>query len=115
MSKRNANDCVLDIKCPFPPDVLFVLLSLYSSPNPHIFGLHSALILTSELGSDWLPLHFCPSQIGVWNSQTGLNLTETSKDSSTNVTDSMANRTLIVTTILVRKHLHRCRERFGYF
>uniref|UniRef100_A0A673CA21 Glutamate receptor n=1 Tax=Sphaeramia orbicularis TaxID=375764 RepID=A0A673CA21_9TELE len=38
--------------------------------------------------------------IGVWNSQTGLNLTETNKDSSTNVTDSMANRTLIVTTIL---------------
>ncbi|XP_034557503.1 glutamate receptor ionotropic, kainate 1 [Notolabrus celidotus] len=39
-------------------------------------------------------------KIGVWNSQTGLNLTETNKDSSTNVTDSMANRTLIVTTIL---------------
>eukprot|EP00064_Thunnus_orientalis_P000026 superscaffoldBa00000001_g26 len=38
--------------------------------------------------------------IGVWNSQTGLNLTENNKDSSTNVTDSMANRTLIVTTIL---------------
>uniref|UniRef100_A0A8C5E5F1 Glutamate receptor n=1 Tax=Gouania willdenowi TaxID=441366 RepID=A0A8C5E5F1_GOUWI len=39
-------------------------------------------------------------QIGVWNSQTGLNVTEINKDSSTNVTDSMANRTLIVTTIL---------------
>ncbi|XP_077397178.1 glutamate receptor ionotropic, kainate 1 isoform X2 [Festucalex cinctus] len=39
-------------------------------------------------------------KIGVWNSQTGLNLTENNKDSSTNVTDSMANRTLIVTTIL---------------
>uniref|UniRef100_A0A3Q2SZD5 Glutamate receptor n=1 Tax=Fundulus heteroclitus TaxID=8078 RepID=A0A3Q2SZD5_FUNHE len=39
-------------------------------------------------------------KIGIWNSQTGLNLTETSRDSSTNVTDSMANRTLIVTTIL---------------
>ncbi|XP_077421917.1 glutamate receptor ionotropic, kainate 1 isoform X2 [Vanacampus margaritifer] len=39
-------------------------------------------------------------KIGVWNSQTGLNLTESNKDSSTNVTDSMANRTLIVTTIL---------------
>uniref|UniRef100_A0A3B5PWQ9 Glutamate receptor n=1 Tax=Xiphophorus maculatus TaxID=8083 RepID=A0A3B5PWQ9_XIPMA len=38
--------------------------------------------------------------IGIWNSQTGLNLTETNRDSSTNVTDSMANRTLIVTTIL---------------
>ncbi|XP_029372636.1 glutamate receptor ionotropic, kainate 1 isoform X3 [Echeneis naucrates] len=40
-------------------------------------------------------------KIGVWNSQTGLNLTDNNKDSSTNVTDSMANRTLIVTTILV--------------
>ncbi|KAF6724956.1 Glutamate receptor ionotropic, kainate 1 [Oryzias melastigma] len=39
-------------------------------------------------------------KIGVWNSQMGLNLTETSRDSSTNITDSMANRTLIVTTIL---------------
>ncbi|KAM9811942.1 glutamate receptor ionotropic, kainate 1 [Syngnathus typhle] len=39
-------------------------------------------------------------KIGVWNSQTGLNLTENNKDSGTNVTDSMANRTLIVTTIL---------------
>lgn len=44
-------------------------------------------------------------QIGVWNSQTGLNLTETNKDLSTNVTDSMANRTLIVTTILVYKEV----------
>lgn len=42
-------------------------------------------------------------QIGVWNSNTGLNLTDNSKESSTNVTDSMANRTLIVTTILVRE------------
>uniref|UniRef100_A0A8C8E4G4 Glutamate receptor n=1 Tax=Oryzias sinensis TaxID=183150 RepID=A0A8C8E4G4_9TELE len=39
-------------------------------------------------------------KIGVWNSQMGLNLTETSRDSSTNITDSMANRTLVVTTIL---------------
>ncbi|XP_061538543.1 glutamate receptor ionotropic, kainate 1 isoform X2 [Phycodurus eques] len=42
----------------------------------------------------------CLEKIGVWNSQTGLNLTESNKDLSTNVTDSMANRTLIVTTIL---------------
>ncbi|CAL8363505.1 unnamed protein product [Merluccius merluccius] len=39
-------------------------------------------------------------KIGVWNSGTGLNLTDSNKDASTNVTDSMANRTLIVTTIL---------------
>uniref|UniRef100_A0A8C2DD96 Glutamate receptor n=1 Tax=Cyprinus carpio TaxID=7962 RepID=A0A8C2DD96_CYPCA len=39
-------------------------------------------------------------KIGVWNSNTGLNLTDSNKDKNTNVTDSMANRTLIVTTIL---------------
>ncbi|KAJ8412533.1 hypothetical protein AAFF_G00128690 [Aldrovandia affinis] len=39
-------------------------------------------------------------KIAIWNSINGLNLTEISKDKSTNVTDSMANRTLIVTTIL---------------
>ncbi|XP_039523471.1 glutamate receptor ionotropic, kainate 1 isoform X5 [Pimephales promelas] len=38
------------------------------------------------------------TKIGVWNSNTGLNLTEV-KDSK-NITDSLANRTLIVTTIL---------------
>lgn len=46
-------------------------------------------------------------QIGVWNSNTGLNLTDNSKESSTNVTDSMANRTLIVTTILVHEQEQR--------
>ncbi|XP_064861052.1 glutamate receptor ionotropic, kainate 1 isoform X2 [Oncorhynchus nerka] len=40
------------------------------------------------------------SKIAVWNSYTGLNLTETNRDKTNNVTDSMANRTLIVTTIL---------------
>ncbi|XP_055792784.1 glutamate receptor ionotropic, kainate 1 [Salvelinus fontinalis] len=40
------------------------------------------------------------ARIAVWNSYTGLNLTETSRDKTNNVTDSMANRTLIVTTIL---------------
>ncbi|XP_023661128.1 glutamate receptor ionotropic, kainate 1 isoform X2 [Paramormyrops kingsleyae] len=39
-------------------------------------------------------------KIAVWNSINGLNLTETKKEKVTNVTDSMANRTLIVTTIL---------------
>lgn len=41
-------------------------------------------------------------QIAVWNSYTGLNLTEQSRVQNQNVTDSLANRTLIVTTILVR-------------
>ncbi|XP_061072976.1 glutamate receptor ionotropic, kainate 1 isoform X3 [Conger conger] len=39
-------------------------------------------------------------KIGVWNSNGGLNLTDSNKEKSTNVTDSMANRTLVVTTIL---------------
>ncbi|KAK1786114.1 hypothetical protein P4O66_017842, partial [Electrophorus voltai] len=39
-------------------------------------------------------------KIGVWNSNSGLNMTETSKEKTANITDSMANRTLIVTTIL---------------
>ncbi|XP_039534619.1 glutamate receptor ionotropic, kainate 1 isoform X4 [Pimephales promelas] len=39
-------------------------------------------------------------KIGVWNSNTGLNLTDSNKDKNANVTDSMANRTLVVTTIL---------------
>uniref|UniRef100_A0A8C8E549 Glutamate receptor n=1 Tax=Otus sunia TaxID=257818 RepID=A0A8C8E549_9STRI len=39
-------------------------------------------------------------KIGVWNSYKGLNMTESNKDRSTNITDSLANRTLIVTTIL---------------
>ncbi|KAI4814239.1 hypothetical protein KUCAC02_003442 [Chaenocephalus aceratus] len=42
-----------------------------------------------------------PFQIAVWNSYRGMNLTEkTSRDKNNNVTDSLANRTLIVTTIL---------------
>ncbi|KAM8975869.1 glutamate receptor ionotropic, kainate 1 [Pelodytes ibericus] len=39
-------------------------------------------------------------KIGVWNSNLGLNMTDNAKDKSTNITDSLANRTLIVTTIL---------------
>ncbi|XP_036451150.1 glutamate receptor ionotropic, kainate 1 [Colossoma macropomum] len=39
------------------------------------------------------------AKIGVWNSYTGLKLTE-KQENSKNVTDSLANRTLIVTTIL---------------
>ncbi|KAK6486684.1 glutamate receptor ionotropic [Huso huso] len=38
--------------------------------------------------------------IGIWNSNGGLNLTDSNKEKTTNITDSMANRTLIVTTIL---------------
>lgn len=41
----------------------------------------------------------------MWNSYKGMNLTETNRDKNNNVTDSLANRTLIVTTILVRKEV----------
>ncbi|XP_036885564.1 glutamate receptor ionotropic, kainate 1 isoform X3 [Sturnira hondurensis] len=40
------------------------------------------------------------AKIGVWNSNRGLNVTDSSREGSHNVTDSLANRTLIVTTIL---------------
>ncbi|XP_031153325.1 glutamate receptor ionotropic, kainate 1 isoform X1 [Sander lucioperca] len=56
-------------------------------------GLEKTITGNNRLNKVW-------KKIGVWNSQTGLNLTESNKDLSTNVTDSMANRTLIVTTIL---------------
>ncbi|XP_061733930.1 glutamate receptor ionotropic, kainate 1 isoform X4 [Nerophis ophidion] len=56
-------------------------------------GLEKIIAGNNRLNKVW-------KKIGVWNSQTGLNLTENNKDKSTNVTDSMANRTLIVTTIL---------------
>nr|XP_045006653.1 glutamate receptor ionotropic, kainate 1 isoform X7 [Jaculus jaculus] len=39
-------------------------------------------------------------KIGIWNSNSGLNMTDGSRDRSNNITDSLANRTLIVTTIL---------------
>ncbi|XP_068401837.1 glutamate receptor ionotropic, kainate 1 isoform X8 [Eschrichtius robustus] len=39
-------------------------------------------------------------KIGIWNSNSGLNMTDGNKDRSNNITDSLANRTLIVTTIL---------------
>ncbi|XP_078265024.1 glutamate receptor ionotropic, kainate 1 isoform X4 [Rhinoraja longicauda] len=39
-------------------------------------------------------------QIGFWNSNTGLNMTSSLKDKPSNITDSLANRTLLVTTIL---------------
>ncbi|XP_075710667.1 glutamate receptor ionotropic, kainate 1 isoform X2 [Rhinoderma darwinii] len=48
---------------------------------------------TSHLNKVW-------KKIGVWNSNIGLNMTDNAKDKSTNITDSLANRTLIVTTIL---------------
>uniref|UniRef100_A0A8C5GP09 Glutamate receptor n=1 Tax=Gouania willdenowi TaxID=441366 RepID=A0A8C5GP09_GOUWI len=39
------------------------------------------------------------ARIAVWNSYRGMNLTESHREKNNNVTDSLANRTLIVTTI----------------
>lgn len=41
-------------------------------------------------------------QVGVWSPAEGLNITEVSKGRGPNVTDSLTNRSLIVTTVLVR-------------
>ncbi|XP_038597722.1 glutamate receptor ionotropic, kainate 1-like [Tachyglossus aculeatus] len=39
-------------------------------------------------------------EIGIWNSCRGLNMTANNKDQTTNITDFLANRTLIITTVL---------------
>lgn len=49
-------------------------------------------------------------QIAVWNSYRGMNLTESNREKNNNVTDSLANRTLIVTTILVRRKVNQRTE-----
>lgn len=41
-------------------------------------------------------------QVGVWSPADGLNITEVAKGRGPNVTDSLTNRSLIVTTLLVR-------------
>ncbi|XP_071214197.1 glutamate receptor ionotropic, kainate 1 isoform X1 [Salvelinus alpinus] len=56
-------------------------------------GLEKTIGGNSHLNKVW-------KKIGLWNSNNGLNLTESLKDTGTNITDSMANRTLVVTTIL---------------
>lgn len=49
----------------------------------------------------------------MWNSYKGMNLTD-NRDKNNNVTDSLANRTLIVTTILVsRTSVHVPRSPLG--
>ncbi|KAK2106469.1 hypothetical protein P7K49_015983 [Saguinus oedipus] len=40
--------------------------------------------------------------VGVWSPADGLNITEVAKGRGPNVTDSLTNRSLIVTTVLVR-------------
>uniref|UniRef100_A0A8C6SPS2 Glutamate receptor n=1 Tax=Neogobius melanostomus TaxID=47308 RepID=A0A8C6SPS2_9GOBI len=55
---------------------------------------------TARVSSVRLMRCVCLSQIAVWNSYRGMNLTQSNRDKNNNVTDSLANRTLIVTTIL---------------
>ncbi|KAF2979507.1 hypothetical protein EK904_014209 [Melospiza melodia maxima] len=43
---------------------------------------------------------FASSQVGAWSPSDGLNITEISKGRGPNVTDSLSNRSLIVTTVL---------------
>ncbi|MEQ2313092.1 hypothetical protein AMECASPLE_038049 [Ameca splendens] len=40
------------------------------------------------------------SQIGTWDPASGLNMTDNQKGKTTNVSDSLSNRSLIVSTIL---------------
>lgn len=40
-------------------------------------------------------------QIGTWDPPSGLNMTETHKSKTSNITDSLANKSLRVSTILV--------------
>lgn len=44
---------------------------------------------------------FASFQVGTWNPSNGLNITEIAKGRGPNVTDSLSNRSLIVTTVLV--------------
>uniref|UniRef100_A0A8B9VYX6 Glutamate receptor n=1 Tax=Anas zonorhyncha TaxID=75864 RepID=A0A8B9VYX6_9AVES len=45
-------------------------------------------------------MHFVSFQVGTWNPANGLNITEIAKGRGPNVTDSLSNRSLIVTTVL---------------
>lgn len=40
-------------------------------------------------------------QIGTWDPPSGLNMTDNQKGKTTNVSDSLSNRSLVVSTILV--------------
>ena len=47
-------------------------------------------------------------QVGKWSASGGLNITELPKRKGMNITDSLANRSLVISTILVgpRTHTH---------
>jgi len=62
-------------------------------------------VLYIKAKCDSIILNPCLScQVAVWNSYKGMTLMEKpNRDKNNNVTDSMANRTLIVTTIQVKR------------
>lgn len=63
-------------------------------------GFRSDFLLdVVELSKDGL------RQIGTWNSTQGVNFTRSYKESQKEISEILQNRTLIVTTILVRNHL----------
>jgi len=64
------------------------------------FHFQGALLASQQLTSCLL----ASFQVGTWNPSNGLNITEISKGRGPNVTDSLSNRSLIVTTVLVRDH-----------
>lgn len=55
-----------------------------------------------EKKTQHLPFVCLSVQVGVWSPADGLNITEVAKGRGPNVTDSLTNRSLIVTTVLVR-------------
>ncbi|XP_060090335.1 glutamate receptor ionotropic, kainate 1 isoform X6 [Heteronotia binoei] len=68
--------------------------------KPWRFGPRFMNLIKEAAGEVTNHLYKVWKKIGVWNSNSGLNMTDSNKDRSTNITDSLANRTLIVTTIL---------------
>lgn len=76
-------------------------------PSEHTITTAAAVttgLVGEEKGRTQNPLFFvCLSiQVGVWSPADGLNITEVAKGRGPNVTDSLTNRSLIVTTLLVR-------------
>ncbi|OXB61304.1 hypothetical protein ASZ78_014341, partial [Callipepla squamata] len=59
---------------------------------------------------DFMNLRLENEQVGTWDPLSGLNMTENQKGRPANITDSLSNRSLIVTTILVSKYVYISRN-----
>lgn len=83
-------------------------------PWPRAQGIHGARGPWRDAGpARHGPDSLCSAQVGVWNSNSGLNMTDGRGDRARHGGDSLANRTLVVTTILVSgprraRRLARC-------